>query len=183
MKIGNLDLSQLDRRWIFVVPAAVLVILFVWASLPTTGEQVLLRTAPVDPPDLFRGDYVDMRYDITEVDNFRSIRGPARDGQTVYLYLAERGDWDADRDERFWVVDSWSTQREPEQERTYACIKGSVMSVGDRTMRVQFGIEQYFIQKDENLEDWRDAEVAMVVGLRDCQARIISAHVNGERWP
>jgi len=33
-----------------------------------TGEKVLLRTAPVDPRDIFRGDYVSLRYDISTLD-------------------------------------------------------------------------------------------------------------------
>ncbi len=32
-----------------------------------TGEKILLRTAPVDPRDLFRGDYVSLRYEISEL--------------------------------------------------------------------------------------------------------------------
>lgn len=30
-----------------------------------TGTQVTIQTVPVDPRDLFRGDYVDLRYDIS----------------------------------------------------------------------------------------------------------------------
>jgi uncharacterized membrane-anchored protein len=33
-----------------------------------TGEEVLLKTLPVDPRDLFRGDYVILRYDVSRVD-------------------------------------------------------------------------------------------------------------------
>ncbi len=33
-----------------------------------TGEKILLRTAPVDPRDIFRGDYISLRYDISTLD-------------------------------------------------------------------------------------------------------------------
>ena len=33
-----------------------------------TGKEVLLKTVPVDPRDLFRGDYVVLRYDISTID-------------------------------------------------------------------------------------------------------------------
>jgi uncharacterized membrane-anchored protein len=33
-----------------------------------TGQEVLLRTVPVDPRDLFRGDYVILRYEISSLD-------------------------------------------------------------------------------------------------------------------
>jgi uncharacterized membrane-anchored protein len=32
-----------------------------------TGEEVILRTMPVDPSDVFRGDYVALRYEAEEV--------------------------------------------------------------------------------------------------------------------
>lgn len=34
----------------------------------TRGERILLRTVPVDPRDIFRGDYVQLRYDISSID-------------------------------------------------------------------------------------------------------------------
>lgn len=36
-----------------------------WVS---TGERILLKTAPVDPRDIFRGDYVHLSYDIANID-------------------------------------------------------------------------------------------------------------------
>ena len=36
-----------------------------WVS---TGERILLRTMPVDPRDIFRGDYVNLSYEITNID-------------------------------------------------------------------------------------------------------------------
>jgi uncharacterized membrane-anchored protein len=32
-----------------------------------TGEEIILRTIPVDPTDLFRGDYVVLRYEAEEI--------------------------------------------------------------------------------------------------------------------
>jgi uncharacterized membrane-anchored protein len=33
-----------------------------------TGEKILLKTAPVDPRDIFRGDYISLRYEISALD-------------------------------------------------------------------------------------------------------------------
>lgn len=33
-----------------------------------TGEEIRLKTAPVDPRDLFRGDYVELTYEAEEID-------------------------------------------------------------------------------------------------------------------
>ena len=32
-----------------------------------TGREIVLKTVPVDPRDLFRGDYVTLRYDISRL--------------------------------------------------------------------------------------------------------------------
>jgi uncharacterized membrane-anchored protein len=33
-----------------------------------TGEKIMLRVEPVDPRDLFRGDYVSLSYEISSLD-------------------------------------------------------------------------------------------------------------------
>jgi uncharacterized membrane-anchored protein len=56
-----------------------------------TGERIFLRTAPIDPRDPFRGDFVRLRYDISVVAAGK-IRGGVRDhakekGYPVYAML------------------------------------------------------------------------------------------------
>ena len=45
-------------------------------SLKDTGTKVVLQTIPVDPRDLLRGEYVALRYEISEVtvENIRCYR-------------------------------------------------------------------------------------------------------------
>src|SRR3990172_5271139 len=58
-----------------------------------TGRTVFLRTAPVDPRDLFRGDYVTLDYAATTVpaplwqDGLAGGRETFRKGQRVYAGL------------------------------------------------------------------------------------------------
>jgi len=56
-----------------------------WIAL---GEKVLLRTAPVDPRDLFRGDYVQLSYEITilELDRL-GVNERFKPNQTIYVKL------------------------------------------------------------------------------------------------
>src|SRR5512142_2691329 len=52
------------------------------------GDEIVLATVPVDPRDLFRGDYVTLRYEIS------TIPGRFAPGDTVYARLAEsNGVW------------------------------------------------------------------------------------------
>ena len=53
-----------------------------------TGTEVMLKTVPIDPRDLFRGDYVTLNYEISTL-NLEEI--PAEDSYFEYndrIYLA-----------------------------------------------------------------------------------------------
>jgi len=53
-----------------------------------TGEKILLRTAPVDPRDIFRGDYVSLRYHISTLDlDGLGVKGSFKSNETVYVIL------------------------------------------------------------------------------------------------
>lgn len=61
------------KTWIIVVLILQLAALASIAGkrewIRTYGERVYLRTAPVDPRDMFRGDYVQLEYEINQPDN------------------------------------------------------------------------------------------------------------------
>jgi len=53
-----------------------------------TGERILLQTAPVDPRDIFRGDYVSLRYDISTLDlDGLGAKGSFKSNEKVYVLL------------------------------------------------------------------------------------------------
>ena len=54
-----------------------------------TGKEILLKTVPVDPRDLFRGDYVILRYEISRLDS-NHIAADYTDfkiGEKIYVAL------------------------------------------------------------------------------------------------
>jgi uncharacterized membrane-anchored protein len=61
-----------------------------WVS---TGERILLRTAPVDPRDIFRGDYVQLSYEISNID---LDQFPVKEGfnpnEKIYVILEKDAD-------------------------------------------------------------------------------------------
>jgi len=80
-------------RWKFIFLVLLQVALLVgiiayrhyWVA---TGERVLLRTAPVDPRDIFRGDYVSLRYDISTLDlDGLGAKGSFKPNERVYVLL------------------------------------------------------------------------------------------------
>lgn len=54
-----------------------------------TGQEILLKTVPVDPRDLFRGDYVILRYDISTIntDSLGNKGSEFRENDTIYVVL------------------------------------------------------------------------------------------------
>jgi len=58
-----------------------------------TGEKILLRTAPIDPRDIFRGDYVQLRYDISTLDlDGLGVKESFKNNEKVYIILGKNPD-------------------------------------------------------------------------------------------
>ncbi len=100
-----------------------------------TGQEVLLKTTPVDPRDLFRGDYVVLRYDISNIDSGTVVadRTDFKSGDRVYVGL--------DIKEKYAVATNiYST---PPTDGLY--IKGIVKDVSGNRFNIEYGIESYFV--------------------------------------
>ncbi len=127
------------------------------------GDDVVLRTMPVDPRDLFRGDYVVLAYEISEF----HAQG-VEPGDVVFVELAERdGIWRAVRLHR----------RPPESGATF--IRGEVRRPG----WIEYGIEAYFVPEGRGweIESGRNVDVAVSID-RAGRARIRYLIVDGRRW-
>jgi uncharacterized membrane-anchored protein len=100
-----------------------------------TGQDVLLKTVPVDPRDLFRGDYVVLRYEIGTLD-LRTIPGgnqTLKPRDAVYVTLAVGG--------KYAATSSVSAV----QPAGGLFLKGTVTNVSNSRMTVEYGIESYFV--------------------------------------
>ena len=118
-----------------------------------SGETVYLRTMPVDPRDIFRGDYVRLRYEISQVpasawqDELRSLtNAAARDrrrakDRRVYAVL--------ERDARGVGTLRALTGRRPEEG---LFIRGRTDTVWTGGMAVRYGLEAFFVEQGRGLE-------------------------------
>ncbi len=106
-----------------------------------TGQRILLKTVPVDPRDMFRGDYVALRYDISTVMNWQTGQSGFQRGDTIYVTLHRYG--------RFWVIQS--AAKVPPEEGTLF-LKGKVESTSQENLRAIYGIESYFMPEGKALE-------------------------------
>jgi uncharacterized membrane-anchored protein len=108
-----------------------------------TGNEVLLKTVPVDPRDLFRGDYVILRYEISTIDAnaFALNVSDFKVEDKIYATL------NIDKD-KIGNVSSISKQA-PENENF---IKGTVKRAYGNSLTVEYGIESYFVPEGKGRE-------------------------------
>ncbi|MBD9372173.1 GDYXXLXY domain-containing protein [Rhizobium sp. ARZ01] len=135
------------------------------ASILRIGTEVRLKTAPVDPRDLLRGDYVTLGYQISTID--KSIitgEAPVVSGlQTLWVRLVPGADG-------LWTASQASFAPLTQQEgsvvaRTspfeyYPGLDGQVPD----TISVAYGIERYYVPEGEGrvLEEARNAQALEV---------------------
>jgi len=142
-----------------------------------TGTPVLLKTEPVDPRSLFRGDYVQLNYAISTLD-YAALDGDDgfRRHDDVYVVLR--------RGPAYW--EPVSIHREmPVHEPGTVVIRGEVEYTGawiadaNRDgIRVRYGIESYFVPEGEGREielPRNSGHVAILVAVDDDGAAAIKA--------
>jgi uncharacterized membrane-anchored protein len=101
----------------------------------------VVRVAPVDPIDPFRGAYVALDYPDLRHDGSRSSvepgLGAVDDGESgdLYITLVE--------DDGVWTGSDWSRERPAD---------GPYLACDDRSWQVRCGIESWFLPQDEARE-------------------------------
>jgi len=108
-----------------------------------TGDELLLKTTPVDPRDLFRGDYVILRYDISAINtDSLSFKGSDFEKENkVYVIL------NIDDDKIGSLADI--SKKKPDNG---IFIEGTVKTIYDNILDVEYGIESYFVPEGEGRE-------------------------------
>jgi uncharacterized membrane-anchored protein len=132
------------------------------ASILASGAEVLLKTAPVDPRDFLRGDYVVLNYDISSVPVSTVTGGiPAEAGeQTLWVRLKRQQDG-------FWGIAESSFKELPTAADTVVLRSLPFYSYGPNkgeTIRVEYGIERYYVPEGEGrpLEEARNERVVSI---------------------
>ncbi|UYZ62553.1 GDYXXLXY domain-containing protein [Hymenobacter weizhouensis] len=129
------------RQWLrWLVVAQVLFVLGVAAAGYATealGRTIWLRTTPIDPRDLLYGDYVTLRYSISELPG-RLWRGSTmpRRHQAAYVLLEPRQN-------SFEAVGIFPDK--PAASPTQVVLRGSVQDVWRRGLRLRYGLERYYV--------------------------------------
>jgi uncharacterized membrane-anchored protein len=111
-----------------------------------TGREITLPVRPVDPRDLFRGEYARLGYDINTLPG-GLLQGPAPGANAAFFVVLER------RDETWQPVEiSSSKPQEPAPDRIVLkarAAQGWPLSAWHSSQRVRYGIERYFLPEGE----------------------------------
>jgi uncharacterized membrane-anchored protein len=180
---------RLGPRGFVVVAIAAQLGVLAWMAgerewIQRTGRVVLLRTAPIDPRDLFRGDFVRLDYEINHVTPPPS--GPPATGarrardrhEVVYTRLLPAG-------EGLYEAGGTTTQRPTEG----LFIRGRTEEgwrFGAAGPIVKYGIEQFFVEQGQGkaIEDRRGTRNGLQVPMEVEVALGGSgtAVIRGYRW-
>lgn len=107
-------------------------------SARVLGDTYLVRVAPLDPVDPFRGAYVALDYPDLRRDGSRSFGEPGLgaldDGKRgdVYIALVE--------EDGVWTAGEWSRERPAD---------GPYLACDDRSLQVRCGSESFFLPQYE----------------------------------
>ncbi|MBU3907200.1 MAG: GDYXXLXY domain-containing protein [Nanoarchaeota archaeon] len=136
-----------------------------YVSYPLLSTKtVVLATQPVDPFDLVRGQYIVIRY---EIGTIPFING-AEVGGKVYVILKE--------DVNGTSIYKTESLDKPSNDNLF--IKGQIKSIYGGSMRVEYGIEQYFFERGARFDT---RQMTVKVKLSDMGgARIVELLQDGE---
>jgi len=101
------------------------------------GTPVTLKTEPIDPRSLFRGNYVRLNYDISSIKKSLT-QDKFKRGEVGYVTLTEK--------EGFFIPAGLFKK----QPISGVYIRGRVTGVGS-SYRMKYGIEAYFMPKEKAL--------------------------------
>lgn len=154
------------------------------AGILRSGTEVLLKTAPVDPRDLLRGDYVILTYDVSTISTTSIIGQKPEAGDAARLHVRLKPGADG-----FWTMSEASFDPLPVEDGSVVLLSQPVtiydwewQNAGNLT--VSYGIERFYVPEGEGrpIEDGRN-EGRVSVAARvseDGQTQIRALMLDGE---
>jgi uncharacterized membrane-anchored protein len=153
------------------------------AAILRNGTEVLLKVEPVDPRDLLRGDYIALGYEISRIPASLVNAAPLTEGPddgTVYVRLKKQ-------DNGFWGVSAAyvnAPPKEPIRDGEVEMQGKQAYFVPPEPMRVDYGIERFYLPEGEGLaiqNDMRVRPFGMKVAVSKSGQAQIKALMDGDR--
>lgn len=112
------------------------------------GKKIVLKTEPVDPSDLFYGDYVTLNYEISDVSSSLWKGKPIQDPKPVYVVLSPNK-------ESYHVNKITSDRPDVAGNQVYLKAKATPSMTG--RLHLEYGLERYFV-KDNSGKSYEDPQ-------------------------
>ncbi|MCJ8239298.1 GDYXXLXY domain-containing protein [Peteryoungia algae] len=154
------------------------------ASILRSGTEVLLKTAPVDPRDLLRGDYVILTYDISTIPTTSIAGARPEAGSPAQINVRLKPGPDG-----YWIVSEASFDRLSVEAGSVVLVS-QPMAINDwewsnaGNLTVAYGIENFYVPEGEGkpIEDGRNqGRVSVAARVSDDgQAQIRALMLDGE---
>jgi uncharacterized membrane-anchored protein len=153
-------------------------------SLLASGREIVAEVIPVDPRDIFRGEYVVLNYAFTRAPDIPVPEG-TNIGDTLYVTLkpgAEPSKWEIVSTDASYPKDTAPDNVVLKGHATYVSAK---TDTSPARATIRYGIESYFVPegKGKELEDLvRDKKIATVIAVgRNGDAAIKALEIDGKR--
>lgn len=158
----------MNKKHLFPIIAFLVLVLvlggFIYTQeqILTNGQEVILKTRPVDPRDLFRGEYVILRYEIEAAEMVTDQAQLLQDGKQIYLKLE---------------TDSSGVAQVVAVQTTEPDFSDGVWLAGEvsyNTVRFR-DLEQFYVPEGAGLaiEDLRE-ELHVRITIHDGEARVVA---------
>lgn len=128
-----------------------------------TGKKIVLATQPIDPFDPFRGQYMNINYEISRINNVEGFNK----GDFIYVTLEED-------EQEIWRLKETSKTKPDEG----IFIRGEIINSYDKSVRVEYGIEQFFFERNAKLPT---SNITVEVSVSNSgRAKLVQLLHNGE---
>lgn len=153
------------------------------AAVLRDGQEIVLKSEPVDPRDLMRGDYVTLSYDISRIP-VNLIEGKARHKSGVapiYVIMQQGSD-------QLWHLKRATFESDVKPEQKQVMLQGQVqtpiMAYNAMPVSINYGIERFYVPegKGRPIEDAQgQGKVEIVVSVNKAGVGQIKAlRLNGK---
>ena len=182
-----MKMPMLSPRLALVLAALLQTAVLAWmvidrTMLIKTGREIVLPIQPVDPRDLFRGQYVRLGYPVSQVP-MRLVEGPLPDRNGAFYVTIEQ------QTDETWRPIRLTRDRPanlgPRQVALRARAQRSFPTLTDGgSVFVRYGIESYFVEEGQGprLETLaRDKKLAALIAVDTCgNAAIKGIYIDGQ---
>lgn len=148
-----------------------------WAGYHEAVRQrsptIRLNVLPVDPRDVFRGDYMILNY---EVSSHPAPEGWSRDRSEAVVFLRFEGDRHVIDDIQPWV-------KAPEQDPARPWVRAEVYQPGSGSrLELTYGIERLFVPEGRGTPRFDRLQIEASIGPSG-RLQIKQAFLDGETFP